>query len=159
LFWTVLANIAGLDLFYFSGDKAVIERKEILIKLKLGITDMGKKVIRNDDSSSDEKLTPVEYIDILKIIEENPLIEKLILTSSSGNVSANKWFSNYLLEHKLSLNILKGRKPIKNKLSLNQKEIQIVTLYSTSRRAANRITLEKLIELYKDEIIYSTCQN
>ena len=55
------------------------------------------------------------------------------------------------------LNILKGRKPIKNKLSLNQKEIQIVTLYSTSRRAANRIALEKLIELYKDEIIYSTC--
>jgi G:T/U-mismatch repair DNA glycosylase len=153
LFWTVMANIAGLELFYFSGDKAVIERKEILMKLKIGITDIGKKVIRNDNSSLDEKLIPIEYTDILKIIEENPPIEKLILTSSSGKVCATNWFSNYLLEHKLSVKILKGPKSIKNKLSLNQKEIQIVTLYSTSRRAANRITLDKLVELYKAEIL------
>lgn len=148
-----MADIAGHKLYYFSGDKAVIERKEILKKLRLGITDMGKRVIRNDDSSLDEKLVPIEYMDVLKIVEENPTIEKIILTSSSGHVCATNWFTNYLIEQSLSLKILKGQKPIKNNLNINQKVIQIVTLYSTSRRAANRISLEKLIGFYKAEIL------
>jgi G:T/U-mismatch repair DNA glycosylase len=31
--------------------------------------------------------------------------------------------------------------------------IELVILYSTSPRAANRITLERLVELYKNEIL------
>lgn len=153
LFWTVMAKIVGQELVYFSGEKAVNERKNILTKLKLGITDMGMKVFRNDNSSLDERLIPIEYMDILKILGLYPTIEKIILTSSSGTVSATNWFNNYLIEQDLSLKISKGPKPIKNKLYITNKEVQIVTLYSTSRRATNRIKFERLVELYKTEIL------
>lgn len=153
LFWKVISNISGNELSYFSGDEAVTERKEILNKLLLGITDMGKRVIRDDNSSSDEKLSPIEYMDILKIIEDNPSIRKIILTSSSGKVCATKWFSNYLMQQNIFIKSMKDPKPIVNEVYINGKQIKIVTLYSTSMRAANRITLERLIALYKNEII------
>ena len=57
---------------------------------------MGYKVIRNNDSSLDEKLKALEYMDIFQILNENRRITKVIFTSSSGKVSASRWFEQYL---------------------------------------------------------------
>ena len=152
LFWKVMSSIAVAELQNFSGEAAVTERKNILKKLSVAVTDMGNKVIRNDDSSLDEKLLPLEYMNIFTILKENPSINKIILTSSSGKVNAVKWFSEFLKTEKVIHKFPKGNKPLKSEIKFNDKTIQLVILYSPSRRAANRISFEKLVEMYKAEI-------
>ena len=151
-FWRVMAEIAKTKLQHFSGEESVIERKKILEKLFVAVTDMGNKVIRNEGSSSDEKLIPLEYMDIFKILEENTEINKIIFTSSSGRVNASKWFSQFLISKNVTYKLPKGRKPIKSEINFKGKTISLIIAYSTSPRAANRISFEKLVEMYRCEI-------
>jgi G:T/U-mismatch repair DNA glycosylase len=152
LFWKIMAQIAGEDLRHFSGEEAVEERKRILTFLNVAITDMGLKVSRLGESSLDENLTAIEYTDIFEILERNPLIKRILFTSSSGKVSAAQWFSNYLQQKKVIHRFPKGSKPLKSELTYNGRSIELVILYSPSRRAANRISLDNLVEMYRREI-------
>ena len=152
LFWSVMTKVAGQELKNFSGQEAVTERKDILRKLKVTVTDMGFKVIRNDKSSLDEKLVPLKYMDIFQILDENPSIKKIIFTSSSGKVSATKWFSNFLTEQNINHKFPKDKKPIRSFLQHKGIQIQLVILYSTSPRAANRISFDKLVDMYRNEL-------
>ena len=152
LFWKIMAQIAGRELRYFSGEEAVGERKEILAFLNVAITDMGLMVSRNGESSLDENLNAIEYMDIFEILDQNPLINKIIFTSSSGKVSASKWFLEYLKQRNIIHKFPKGLKPLQSGFEYKGHSIKLVILYSPSRRAANRISLDKLIEMYRAEI-------
>src|SRR5829696_874597 len=65
LFWKIMADIAGKELLHFSGLEAVEERKQILEVLNVAITDMGLKIARTNESSLDEHLDAIEFMDIL----------------------------------------------------------------------------------------------
>src|SRR4029078_5825725 len=69
LFWKIMANIAGKELRHLSGIEAVEEIKEILNFLNGALTDMGLKVSRSRDSSLDEHLVAIEFMDILEILD------------------------------------------------------------------------------------------
>lgn len=152
LFWPVMSRLANKELTYFSGEAAVQERKEILELLKVAVTDMGLEIGRKENSSLDEHLTAIEYMDIFKILDEHPSINKLIFTSSSGVVSASKWFTEYLKGKSIPHKFPKGLKPLRSEFKFEKRIIQLVILYSPSRRAANRISFEKLVEMYGKEI-------
>ena len=149
-FWKIMACIAKHELQYFSGEPAVEERKRLLNQLKIGVSDMGKTIQRIADNSSDGSLKIIEYMDIFKILEENPSIRKIIFTSSSGKSSAIYWFKDYLETKNIQYNIPKGKRPLRNYININNKEIEIVLLYSPSPRVT--IPFDNLVELYKNEI-------
>ena len=153
-FWRIMSEISGIPLLHFSGEQAVIERKNILTKLHLAISDMGKTIARYKESSLDEHLEVREYMEIFKILEENPSIEKIIFTSSSGNSSAAKWFLQYLNSMGIKHKFPKERKPVRSEFIFNDRKISLVIAFSPSPRAANRITFEKLVEIYRNEILY-----
>jgi len=147
-----MSRLVNKELKYLSGEAAVDERKQILELLKVGITDMGFEIERKGNSSLDESLTAVKYMDILKILKDNLSIKKIIFTSSSGAVNASRWFLDYLRGKNIHLKFPKGAKPLKSKFQFEERIIQLVILYSPSRRAANRISFEKLVEMYANEI-------
>ena len=121
-----MAEVANTELHNFSGNEAVAERKEILVQLAVAVTDMGHKILRIEESSRDEKLIPVEYMDIFQILDENPGINKIIFTSSSGKVSASKWFSEYLKGKNINHKFPKGKKPVKSETKYKDKVILLV---------------------------------
>jgi G:T/U-mismatch repair DNA glycosylase len=149
LLWRVLASICNRELTYIEHQNAVAERKEILNLLQTGITDMGKSVKRYKESSLDEKLELDVPMDIFSIIDEYPSIDKIVLTSSSGRVSALKWFVKYLSHRNISVDVPKGRKPLSFSLSNKGKHITVYILYSPSPRASNRISFSALVDMYK----------
>jgi len=153
LFWTVMSRVSGEDLKFFSGEEAVAERQNIVRKLKVTVTDMGYKIVRYDKSSLDEKLVPLEFMNILQILDENPTINKIIFTSSSGKVNAAKWFNNFLKQQNINHKFPNDKKPIRSVLHYKDKQIQLVILYSTSPRAAYRISINKLVEMYRNELM------
>lgn len=151
-FWRIMSRIAGSPLQYFSGAEAVEERKNILNRLGVGVSDMGKIIRRTDENSSDENLEIVEYMDISGILEENPLLRKIIFTSSTGKSSAIGWFKSYLVRLGIAFHVPKGKRPLRTFVQIDGKDIEIVLLYSTSARAGATIPLDFLTELFGNEI-------
>lgn len=152
-FWKILSGISGKELRYVSGREAAEERKALLDELKITVTDMGRSIVRKDNNSLDENLHPLAYMDILQILEERPLIRKIIFTSSSGKASAAGWFQNYLDERGIRHRFPKGAKPVRSQLQVNGRNIELAVVYSPSARAANRISFESLTALYQAEIL------
>ena len=152
-FWKLIARIAGRPLLYLSGEEAVIERKELLNHLKLGVSDMGQIIRRKTDSSLDQNLEIVVYMDIFKLLRENPSVRKLIFTSSSGKSSAIGWFKDYLNLHGISFKIPRGKRPLRTSVTINGESLEIVLLYSTSPRAGAAVSFDVLTELFANEIL------
>ncbi|MDR0682317.1 MAG: hypothetical protein LBG15_10800 [Dysgonamonadaceae bacterium] len=151
-FWKIMAEIAGQELRYFSGNEAVRERKKILNQLQTGLSDMGKTIRRTKNSSLDENLEVVEYMDIFQLLDENPFVNKIIFTSSSGKSSAIRWFRDYLSEKGICYKIPKGPRPLRSQVNINGKTIDVTLLYSTSPRAGASVSFEKLVILFENEI-------
>lgn len=148
LFWKILSEIAGKKL---SADKEVMvsERKEILHALNTGVTDMGKVIRRIADDSKDESLALIKPMQILSILRLRPSIRKIIITSSSGNSSALAWFKHYMHLNNIRFVVPKGKKPLNFQIEFSNRIIDVHVLYSSSRRASNRISFEKLAEMYR----------
>jgi len=153
LFWKILAKIAGHELSRTSNDM-VNDRKEILHTLKVGVTDMGGTIIRLKPDSKDESLQIVEYMNIIEIMKTHRSIKKIILTSSSGRSSAFGWFKEYLAKNSIVCVVPKGNKPLHFQLVLANRPIDVYILYSPSPRAANRISMDQLIEMYRNVILH-----
>ncbi len=156
-FWKVLAHIAEIKLTDFEKNEkgklqAVNERKQILNKLKLAITDIGAIVLRQNNSSLDSNLFPIEFTDIFKILTENSKIKTVILTSSSSGNSVLSWFKIYCKINNVELYIDKKNKnfPIQTEITINNSKINIVVVYSTSGAAGKKEDF--LIEQYKKVI-------
>jgi G:T/U-mismatch repair DNA glycosylase len=157
-FWKVLARIAEIKLSDFDETEkgkasAIEERKKILDKLNLGITDIGAKVFRHNDSSLDNALFPVEFTDIFQIITENPKIENVILTSSSKGHSVLSWFNTYCSMNDITLLVDKKSKefPKRTTINVSGKKINIIIVYSTSRLAGKSEDL--LTEQYGNALL------
>ena len=129
------------------------ERKKLLQQLNLAVTDMGKHITRYENSSLDENLAVIEYMNIFHILDENPTIQKLIFTSSSGKVSAARWFLEFLATQDIKHRFPTGKKPLRSEIQYQERTIELVVLYSPSPRAANRISFDSLTELYRNEIL------
>ncbi len=153
LFWKIIAGVAGKTLQHFQGREAVAERKKLLRQLKAGISDMGNVIFRKENSSLDEKLILKEFMDIARVIRENPQIDTIIFTSSSGNVSATKWFEQYLQSQNIFFRFSKGQKPVKDHIVFQQKIFFLIVLHSPSPRVSNRIGFHQLVEMYRKALI------
>ena len=151
-FWKLIARIAGYPLIYLLGEEAVNERKELLNHLKLGVSDMGQIIRRKTNSSLDQNLEAVVYMDIFKLLQENPSVQKLIFTSSSGKSSAIGWFKDYLARHGVPFKIPQGKRPLRATVMINGESLEIVVLYSTSPRAGASVSFDVLTELFAHEI-------
>ncbi len=153
LFWKVLADVRGIKL---NPDltNAVSERKKLLNELKTGVTDMGGTINRLSQNSLDENLELIEHMDIFSILGEHPSIERILLTSSSGKVSALAWFKQYLQLKNVAFKIPKGEKPLDFEINYGGRKIKAFVMYSPSPRASNRISYGKLVEMYRKVIEY-----
>lgn len=149
-FWEVLAAIADIELLQSNHPDAVQNRKSILTELNLGITDMGYKVLRHSNSSLDQSILPIEFMNIFQILDDYPTILKLILTSSSGQNSVEGWLRSYCKLNSVKFKKLKGKNPKTGFLKYGDREVHVVSVHSTSR-TAGRKTLD-LIEMYRQQL-------
>ena len=154
LFWKVMADLAGSSLPAFEAPLAAVRlRKEILDGLNVGITDMGYRVRRKDDASTDEKLEMIEPMPIIDLLKLYPTIQTIVLTSTTGRVSAARWLTHYLKEQDFNIRMPKGRKPLSFAMELAGRKVTVWLLHSPSPRAANRIPFVDLCQMYKHVLV------
>jgi len=150
-FWRVLFQAAEKTLDNYKHLEPIEIRKQILVDLKLGIADIGKKILRQKDSSRDDNLFPIEYTDIFSILETHPTIKKIIITSSSGGNSVLSWFHHYCVLNGHNFIIPREKLPIKTMLIFKSCKIRIEIVSSPSRLSP--IKGDKLFEMYRNAIL------
>ncbi|MDR3253868.1 MAG: hypothetical protein LBT07_02755, partial [Endomicrobium sp.] len=85
-FWIIMEYIFNCKFKYWKGDEAIKERKKLLEKKHIAVTDMIEKCIRINGNSSDKNLDKIEFRNIYKLLKNNSAIRKVILTSrTDGN--------------------------------------------------------------------------
>jgi len=144
--WEVFASLAKHSINHFQGSEAVNERKIILQKIKIGITDMGKTILRQQGSSKDHSLFPLEFMDIAQLLTEHQAITKLIVSGNTQGNSSLSWLNTFCSINNIQLNTKSLEKDKTTVIKIANRNIKIDIAYSPSR--LSRVTTDKLIEDY-----------
>jgi G:T/U-mismatch repair DNA glycosylase len=149
-FWKILAQLAGTELRFIAGDAAVVERKAILDQLKLAISDIGYRIYRQNESSLDSNIFPIEFTNVFKLLDEHPEICTLILTSSTKGNSVLVWFKAYCELNDVELEIAKdNRVPWQTTIWI-KRQVRVLVVYSTSGAAGK--SEAELVDMYMEAI-------
>ena len=150
-FWEIICVICGISLKKLEEGDSIKNRQNLLKKLNLGLTDMGKRVYRQQQSSNDHSLFPTEFMDIIRILNENPTIETLIVSGNTDGNSSLSWFATFCSLNNIPVD---GKKLMKVKslsIHIASRKLKIVHAYSTSR--LSRIKTETIIDCYRSIIL------
>ncbi|HWB64613.1 MAG TPA: hypothetical protein VG603_13950 [Chitinophagales bacterium] len=132
-FWRMLSEIYAHPFKHITGEEATKERLLLCHQKGIAISDTIYKCQRKiATSSKDSDLIVIEKMDILKLLKQNPGIHTIILTGSSGPVSAHSVFYQHLAEHHIPFETTGTKPPVTGKFTYQKREIKIFTLYSTS---------------------------
>ena len=132
-FWRMLSEIYGRKFIHITGDDAAAERRILCEEKGIGISDVIYRCTRKvATSSKDSDLEVIEKMNVLKILREHKTINTVILTGSSGLVSAHKLFYEHLSEHKIAYVVNDTKPPINGHFKLEGRTIEVHSLYSTS---------------------------
>lgn len=146
-FWRILASVSGKPLKEMKGEAAVLERKRLMEKLRVGVYNIAKTIQRKGHSARDTDIKITEFNDVLSIIYKHKELRKIILAGYSAKNSATRKFMEYLVLNKIPFEKPAQIKPgAEFKIKLKNRKIQCVILNSTS--TAFPIKQEKLIEQF-----------
>ena len=152
-FWRMMSEIYRHPFKDIAGEDAAKERVALCAAKGIAISDVIYKCKRKvATSSKDSDLVVVEKMNILKILEEHPSIDTIILTGSSGDVSAHKIFFEHLSEHSIAFEVAATKPPIHGSFYLKGREIKTHTLYSTSGINIGRY--KEAVEQYREWLPY-----
>lgn len=123
-FWSLLEEVFEEKLDKSTTQEAIAQRKALLMKHGIGITDIIATCIRTNQSASDEDLMDLELKDLNQLLIDHPSIHTLIYTSEFVKKQVNKQLKCKHLIDKTN------RK--KQTIRVNGKEYQVRILYSPS---------------------------
>jgi len=146
-FWEVVTALAQ-PLGKIADEKDEVEkRKLILHKLHLGLTDMGKKVLRQQGSSNDHSLFPLEFMNIIELVQQHPAIDTLIVSGNTQGNSSLSWFSTFCQLNNIKVNAKQIEEEKTGSVVINGKPYKVVIAFSPSRQSRKKT--EVLIESYR----------
>ena len=141
-FWKLISEVLNVRLDFSNTETAIKQRKDLLDKFNIGITDLVQSCIHKNQKSSDRDLEILQVKHLRDVLEEHPSIEALLPTSQfvksligKENETEYRVINKECREYQISFN---GRKYYK-----------VILLYSPSRRVCNPVTVNKRFAQYE----------
>lgn len=131
-FWKLLSELTGVGLDFAGTGEAVRQRRDLLEKLGLGLTDVVEKCVHRGGRSGDRDLQILEFRPLAKLLAERESIDSLIFTGC---------FAKAQLRHVLAgeeYGKLPGRSRARRVL-VGGRPYRVLVLYSPSPRALQGI--------------------
>ncbi len=137
LLWPILERIFDSKLDYENTTQAIEQRKQLLVRNRIGICDMVAYCTRERMEASDLGMKEIELRNLKNILEKNSKIETLLFMGGNSNNGPEYLFKKHAKEIDLKITLKHARSPRINELDLSGRKVSCVSLVSPSS-AANR---------------------
>ena len=109
--WLYIDNIHDLNLRYDNSDEAVQQRKQFLIKHKIGVCDIVESCERKKMDASDLGMRNIKLRNLIGYLKEYPSIDTLLFTGGNSKNGPEYFFRKHIKEHGLKLEIVTNEIP------------------------------------------------
>ncbi|MFK2820578.1 uracil-DNA glycosylase family protein [Flavobacteriaceae sp. LMIT009] len=144
--WLKIDKIHDLNLLFDNSEEAVKQRKDFLIKRKIGVCDIVHSAEREKIDASDLGMKNIKLRDVISYIKKYPSIHTLLFTGGNSKNSPEYFFRKHIKEYGLKLELVNDKVPRIHNFQLDNRVIKTVSL--TSGSGAANISISRL-PLYK----------
>lgn len=154
--WLYIDKIYNLGLRFNNSQEAIDERKQFLIKHKIGVCDIVESAERKKIDASDLGMKNIKLRDILGYLKQYPKVETLLFTGGNSKNGPEYFFRKHLKDYSLKLELVSNEIPRVHKFNLynseqSQESQRIVkTVSLTSGSGAANISISRM-PLYKQQ--------
>jgi len=154
--WLFIDEIHNLGLRFNNSQEAIDERKQFLIKHKIGVCDIVESAERKKIDASDLGMKNIKLRDILGYLKQYPKVETLLFTGGNSKNGPEYFFRKHLKDYGLKLELVSNEIPRVHKFNLynseqSQESQRIVkTVSLTSGSGAANISISRM-PLYKQQ--------
>lgn len=141
-FWKLISEVTGEALHFENSEEAVEERKRLLKRLHLGITDIIESCVHRNRRSDDASLADIRQKDLRRLLSEHPRIDTLIYTSQFVIRQVNQIADCH--RHAWQ------RPSRQGSTQIGEKKYHVMVLYSPSPNALRAVSRETRLEQYRD---------
>lgn len=140
--WLFIDKIHDLKLRYNNSQEAIEERKQFLIKHKIGICDIVDSAEREKIDASDLGMTNIVLRDVIGYIKKYPNIDTLLFTGGKSKNGPEYFFRKHIKGYNLKLELISNEVPRIHQFEFNNRIIKTVSLISGS--GAANISISRL---------------
>lgn len=133
--WKKIDVIYDLKLRYDNSQEAVEERKQFLIKHKIGVCDIVESAERDKIDASDIGMKNIKLRDIIGYLKQYPNIDTLLFTGGNSKNGPEYFFRKHIKEYNIKLGSVSNEVPRIHEFKLEDKIIKTVSLTSGSGAA------------------------
>ena len=140
--WRILDRSFGLNLKFETTIEAIEQRKQFLLKRKIGICDIVQSAERSKIDASDIGMQNIKLRNLIFYLQEYPNVETLLFTGGNSKNGPEYFFRQHLKQYQIKLEIINDQVPRIHQFILPsenrpQRTIRTVSLTAPSG-AANR---------------------
>jgi G:T/U-mismatch repair DNA glycosylase len=145
--WLYIDKIHDLDLDFENTNKAIEERKDFLIKHKIGVCDIVDSCERTKIDASDLGMQNIQLRNLIGYLKQFPKVHTILFTGGNSKNGPEYFFRKHIKEHNLKLEVVSDTVPRIYQFKLDNRIIKTVSLTSPSGSANRAIGS---MELYKE---------
>ncbi|XLS28281.1 uracil-DNA glycosylase family protein [Flavobacteriaceae bacterium M23B6Z8] len=135
--WSILDRIFNLDLKFENSEEAVMQRKEFLIRQKIGICDIVAQCHRKKIDASDLGMVNPVLRDLIGHLRKYNTVQTLLFMGGGSKNGPEYFFRKLLKEQKISLRIKSNEVPRIHQIEFDDRVVKTVSLTAPSG-SANR---------------------
>lgn len=144
--WLFIDKIHDLGLRYDNSHEAIEERKQFLIKHKIGVCDIVDSAERDKIDASDLGMKNIKLRDIIGYLKQYPNVNTILFTGGNSKNGPEYFFRKHIKTYSLKLELVNNEIPRIHQFSLENKAVKTVSL--TSGSGAANISISRM-PLYK----------
>ena len=149
--WLYIDKIHDLGLDFENTNKAIEERKNFLIKHKIGVCDIVDSCERDKIDASDLGMQNIQLRNLIGYLNKSPKVHTLLFTGGNSKNGPEYFFRKHLKESNLKLEIVSNSVPRIHQFKLNNRIIKTVSLTSPSGSANRAIGSMEFYKKMKNE--------
>lgn len=135
--WLYIDKIHDLGLHFENTSEAIQQRKNFLIKHKIGVCDIVNSCERDKIDASDLGMQNIQLRNLISYLKQYPKVNTLLFTGGNSKNGPEYFFRKHLKEYDLKLELVSNEIPRVHQFELNKRIIKTVSLTSPSG-SANR---------------------
>jgi G:T/U-mismatch repair DNA glycosylase len=132
--WLYIDKINDLNLKYDNSQEAIEQRKQFLIKQKIGVCDIVESCEREKINASDLGMQNIKLRNLIGYLNEYPEVDTLLFTGGNSKNGPEYFFRKHIKDHGLKLKLVSNDIP-----RIHQFELPVMANEIKQSQNSNRI--------------------